>query len=174
MKLGWVLAVLLLTACVGCSLSNKGTTGQGPGQPTTPSARAADSGYEVTVTKSGAVLASYNQVGARGKGALYDGQSIQLILASPDNKHVLMIDIQGAKTGVYPTPADTGAAKAGEARLHFTTEEPPILIPVKGETKLTEFNEEYCSGSFTATGTDINGAKFSIEGSFSKIQVMKA
>ena len=173
MKMRWMILLMLLLAATGCSSSNK--TGQVSGQSQAPAATtASDAGFEVKVTKNGAELASYNQKGFRGKGALLDGESIQLILSSPDNKHVLMIDVQGTKAGVYPSPTQSEAAKPGEARLNFMTVEPPTLIPDKGQTKLTELTDEYCSGTFTATGTDINGAKFSIEGSFSKLQVMKA
>lgn len=118
-------------------------------------------------------MASYKQVGARGVGAIFDGKLLQMYLASPDNKHVLTVDIKGTKAGVYPLTTQYEPAKPGEARLNFMTEVPPVLIPGSGEVKLVEFSEMSCSGSFTGTGTDIKGAKFSIEGSFSNVVVKK-
>jgi hypothetical protein len=162
----------LFTACGGAAPADGGTN-RVSNQSSTQAVKTDDSGWEVKVTKNGADLASYKQVGARGVGAIFDGKLLQMYLASPDNKHVLTIDIEGSKTGVYPLPTQYEAAKPGEARLNFMTEAPPALIPGKGEVKLDEFSETSCSGSFTGTGTDINGAKFTIEGSFSKLVVKK-
>jgi hypothetical protein len=162
----------LFTSCGGTAPADGGKN-QVSNRSSTLAVETEDSGWEVKVTKNGAELASYKQVGARGVGAIFDGKLIQMYLASPDNKHVLMIDIQGSKTGFYPLPTQYEAAKAGEARLNFMTEGPPALIPAKGEVKLDEFSETSCSGSFTGTGTDIKGAKFTIEGSFSNLVVKK-
>lgn len=162
----------LLTSCGGSAPADGGKN-QVSDRSSTQPVKTDDSGWEVRVTKNGAELASYKQVGARGVGAIFDGKLIQMYLASPDNKHVLTVDIQGSKAGFYPLPTQYESAKAGEARLNFMTEGPPALIPAKGEVKLDEFNETSCSGSFTGTGTDIKGAKFTIEGSFSKLVVKK-
>jgi len=132
-----------------------------------------DSGYEVKVTKNGAELAAYKRVGARGGSATFAGSLIQIILASPDNQHVLTIDIRAAQAGTYPLAPQYEAPKAGQSRLDFLTVVPPALIPAVGEVKLSEFTEQFCSGSFTGTGTDIKGATFSIDGSFSKLVVTK-
>ena len=161
-----MLVTLLFTAC-GVSVPD---SGGGKNQVSDPSSTQAvktdSSGWEVKVTKNGAELASYKQVGARGVGAIFDGKLIQMYLASPDNRHVLTLDIQGAKAGVYPLATQYEPAKPGEARLNFMTEAPPALIPAKGEVKLDEFSETSCSGSFTGTGADIKGAKFTIDGTF--------
>ncbi len=167
-----LVVTFLFTSCGGSAPGN-GVTNQVSERSSTQSVKTEDSGWEVKVTKNGAELASYKQVGARGVGAIFDGKLIQMYLASPDNKHVLTIDIQGSKAGVYPLSTQYEAAKAGEARLNFMTEAPPAIIPAKGEVKLDQFNETSCSGSFTGTGTDIKGARFSIEGSFSKLVVKK-
>jgi hypothetical protein len=164
---------LLHASCSGVSQGGSVVTNQVLERSPTNAVKTDDAFYEVKVTKNGAELASYKQVGARGVGAIFDGKLIEMYLASPDNKHVLTIDIEGSKTGVYPLPAQYETAKAGEARLNFMTEAPPALIPGKGEVKLNEFSETSCSGSFAGTGTDIKGAKFSIEGSFSKLVVKK-
>jgi len=169
-----LLVALLHAACGSVSQGGGVVTNQVSERSPTQALKTDDSLYEVKVTKNGDVLATYNQKSSRGVGALFDGKLIQMYLASPDNKHVLMIDIQGSKAGVYPLPTQYEAAKAGEARLNFMTEAPPALIPDKGEVKLDEFSETSCSGSFTGTSTDIKGAKFSIEGRFSKLAVKKA
>jgi len=78
------------------------------------------------------------------------------------------------KSVVYPLATQYETAKPGEARLNFMTEGPPALIPAKGEVgevNLDEFSETSCSGSFNGTGTDIKGARFEIEGRFSKLVV---
>src|SRR5712692_7887369 len=168
-----LLVSLLHASCSGVSQGGGVVTNQVSDGSSTRAVKSEDSGWEVKVTKNGAELASYKQVGARGVGAIFDGKLIQMYLASPDNKHVLTIDIQGSKAGVYPLPTQYETAKAGEARLNFMTEAPPALIPGKGEVKLNEFSETSCSGSFAGTGTDIKGANFSIEGSFSKLVVKK-
>ncbi len=167
-----LVVTFLFTACGGSVPADRGTSPVSD-RPSTQAVKTEDSHWEVKVTKNGAVLASYMQAGARGVGAIFDGKLIQMYLASPDNKHVLSIDIQGSKAGVYPLPTQYETAKAGEARLNFMTEAPPALIPGKGEVKLNEFSETSCSGSFAGTGTDIKGAKFSIEGSFSKLAVKR-
>ena len=168
-----ILFMALLLAGCGGSAPADGGTNQGSDRLSTQAVKADDSRWEVNVTRNGAVVASYKQVGARGVGAIFDGKLIQMYLASPDNKNVLTVDIQGARAGVYPLATQYEAAKLGEARLNFMTEAPPALIPAKGEVKLDEFSETSCSGSFTGTGTDIKGAKFSIEGSFSKLVAKK-
>lgn len=163
---------ILLTACGGGVAPGNGVTNQSD-RSSTQAVKTDSSGWQVKVTKNGAELASYKQVGARGVGAIVDGKLIQMYLASPDNRHVLTIDIQGSKAGVYPIATQYEPAKPNEARLDFMTEAPPALIPAKGEVRLDEFSETSCSGTFNSTGTDINGAKFSIEGSFSNLVVKK-
>jgi hypothetical protein len=162
----------LLTACGGASTGNDMTT-QGLDPSSTQPVKSDGSGWEVKVTRNGAGLASYKQVGARGVGAIFDGKLVQMYLASPDNRHVLNVDIQASKTGVYPLATQYEPAKTGEARLNFMTEMPPALIPAKGEVKLDEFSETSCSGSFIGTGTDIKGAKFTISGNFSKLAIKR-
>lgn len=165
-----LLLTFLCTACGG-AVSSLSVTKQAAASVQT--AKTAASNFEVKVMKNGTELASYQQIGARGASALFDGKAVLLLLASPDNKHVLTIDLQGAKAGDYPLAMQYEPAKPGEARLNFMTEGPPALIPATGVVKLDEFNENYCSGSFTSTGTDIKGAPFSIEGKFSKLVVKK-
>lgn len=172
LKLIFLFVTFLLTACGSSAPGNSGTNPFSDRSST--QAVKEDSRWEVKVTKNGVELASYKQVGARGVGAIFDGKLIQMYLASPDNKHVLTVDIQGSKAGVYPLATQYEPAKLGEARLNFMTEAPPALIPAKGEVKLDEFSETSCSGSFTGTGTDIKGAKFTIDGTFSKLAVGKA
>ncbi len=167
-----IVMVLFVTACGG-SVPGAGVTTQVPEQSPAQAVQSDASGYDVNVTKNGTELAAYQQVGARGGGATFDGNLIQIILASPDNQHVLTIDIQAAQAGTYPLAPQYEAAKPGQSRLNFLTEAPPALIPAVGEVKLSEFTEQFCSGSFTGTGTDIEGATFSIEGSFSKLVVTK-
>lgn len=168
-----LLFVTLLSIACGGSLPGSGGANQVSERSSTQAAKTEDAAYEVKVTKNGAALASYNDKGPRGV-AMFDGKMLLMYLASRDNKHVLTVEIHGSKTGVYPLAKQYDPAKSGEARLNFMTEGPPALIPAKGELKLDEFGETSCSGSFTSTGTDIKGAKFSIEGSFSKLVVKKA
>lgn len=183
-----ILVVFALVACGGTpqtavqstDMPVAGVATDAPQPPITPEAAVPTvgeavqpdaSGYEVNVTKNGTELAAYKQVGARSASASFDGDLVQIILASPDNQHVLTIDIQAAQAGTYPLAPQYDAPKAGQARLNFLTAAPPALIPAVGEVTLSEFTEQFCSGSFTGTGTDIKGDTFSIEGNFSKLVV---
>jgi len=48
-----------------------------------------------------------------------------------------------------------------------------MLKPDTGELKLNEMSETYCSGSFTGTGTDWTDNKYSYEGRFSRVRVIR-
>lgn len=86
-----VFVILLFSGC-GAVAPGKGVNYQGSNQSSTQAVANGESGWKVKVTRNGAELASYEQVGARGVGAIFDGTLIQMYLASPDNKHVLTVD----------------------------------------------------------------------------------
>jgi hypothetical protein len=158
--------LLLMTACGGSS-SGGTRVEQAPAQAGNTEERS----FEVKVLKNGAEFVSYSNVGERSGCALFEGSSILLELQSPDNKHLLMVEIRGGEAGTYPLPVQYESAKSGEAALTFTPEVMPILIPAEGEVRLDEFTDQSCSGSFSGGGTDIEGDTFSIEGRFSKMIV---
>jgi len=78
-----ILFMALLLAGCGGSAPADGGTNQGSDRLSTQAVKADDSRWEVNVTRNGAVVASYKQVGARGVGAIFDGKLIQMYLASP-------------------------------------------------------------------------------------------
>ncbi len=168
-----ILVMLLLTACGGSPSSETGSA-QAPAANQAPAqgANTEERYFEVKVLKNGAEFVSYNNVSERDGCALFEGTMIMIQLQSPDNKHLLSLDIRGAEAGSYPVPVQYESAKPGEAALTFTPEVLPILIPAQGEVKLDTFTADSCSGSFSGSGTDIKGDTFSIEGRFSNLIVM--
>ena len=82
-------------------------------------------------------------------------------------KDVLNVDIGGAKVGVDRV-SNNGVP--GNARLEYLSD-PDDLVYSQGELKLTDFNDKLCSGTFTATGSNVQGAKFSVEGSFTRMPI---
>lgn len=165
--------VLVLIAAL--SLAVCGQTTSTPRTNSTSSAKqteaAQDAGYQVRATLNGAELASYNYSGSKNV-ALNDGEALTLFLYSNDNKNVLTLVIQGTKVGNYALPGNDGTPKPGEARLELMHDDkPPVRIATSGEVRLETLTDNRCSGSFKGTGTDINGGKFSIEGSFTNMGV---
>jgi hypothetical protein len=166
MKLAVLLISALLLATCGETPSNPETTSVEPNSSSTKTEAREDARFEVKVMLNGTELASYKQSGPRIV-VLNDGESLTMFLSSPDNKNVLTLVIQGTKAGNYPLPFHDGAPKPGEARLELMHDDkPPVRIATDGEVRLETLTKNLCSGSFKGTGTDINGGKFSIEGSF--------
>lgn len=159
MKLFLVLiSALLLAVCDQTSSSSKTES-------------LAESGFEVKVTLNGAEFAAYSVSGNRTL-AMNDTGVLTLFLSSNDNKNVLTLEIQGTNTGTYPFPSNDAAPKQGQARMELMHDEkPPVRIATEGAVKLEKFGDNQCSGSFRGTGTDYEGGKFTIEGSFTNLGV---
>ncbi len=169
MKLAVVLIAALLVAV--CDQPGSNTTGVGPASSSANAETQAESGFAVKVTLNGAEFASYRISGPRTL-VLNDGGVLTMFLSSNDNKNILTLHIQGTSTGTYPLPAHDGAPKQGEARMELMHDDkPPVRIPTEGEVRLEKFDNNQCSGSFKGTGTDYQGGKFVIEGSFSNLGV---
>ena len=171
MKFAIVLIYALWLAACGQTTSSSTTARNDSTSSSSQTAAREDAGYEVRAMLNGAELASYKYSGSK-KVALNDGEALTLFLSSNDNKNIMTLVIQGTKTGTYPLPGNDGAPKPGEARFELMHDEtPPVRIATNGEVRLETLTDNRCSGSFKGTGTDINGGKFSIEGSFSNMGV---
>ncbi len=174
MKLAVVLISTLLLAVCDQTTSKPKDTGVDAKSSSSNTENTEEPGFNVKVMLDGAELAAYRVSGARTL-ALNDEGVLTLFLSSNDNKNVLTLEIQGTKTGTYPIPSHDGAPKQGEAKMQLLHDDkPPVRIPTAGEVKLDKFGNNLCSGSFKGTGTDIEGGKFSIEGSFSNLGVKTA
>ena len=164
-----LISALLLNTC-GQETSNPTTPGNDATSSSKQTEARGDAGYEVRAMLNDAELASYKYSGSKAV-ALNDGESLTMFLYSNDNKNVLTVTIQGTKAGNYPLRGFE-APKPGEARLELMHDDkPPVRIATNGEVRLDKLANDLCSGSFKGTGTDINGGKFSIEGSFTNMGV---
>lgn len=161
MKLFLVLFSALLLAVCDQTPSSSSSKTETRGEP----------GFEVKVMLDGAEFAAYRVSGNRTL-AMNDSGVLTLFLSSNDNKNILTINIQGTNPGNYPLPSNYDAPKQGQARMELMHDEtPPVRIATEGEVKLEKFGNNQCSGSFKGTGTDYQGGKFSIEGSFTNLGV---
>ena len=128
------------------------------------------SGIEVKVTRNGETLAAYQSPSDfSGVGAQLVKDHLSIEITSPDNKWVLTIDVPGAKAGVFPL---SGAKEAGKATIILLGDDLFVRASA-GELKLNEASESFCSGTFTGTGTDTMGNKYSYEGKFSRVKVIR-
>jgi len=167
-KLLILIATLFFAACgaapdkVPSSESNKQTRGETPtGQP---------SGIDVKVTKNGAKLAAFQSASDNtGVGAQLVRDHLSVEIMSPDQKWVLSVEVPDAKAGVYRL---TTKKEDGKAMILLMGDD-RMLKPSTGELKLTEVSETHCSGSFMGLGTDPTGYKYSYEGKFSRVKVIR-
>jgi hypothetical protein len=128
------------------------------------------SGIDVKVTKNGTTHAAFQSISdISGVGAQLVQDHLSVEIMSRDNKWVLMIEVPEAKEGTYRL-ADK--KETGNAMIILTGDD-RMLKPNTGELKLNEMSETYCSGSFTGTGTDWTGNKYSYEGRFSRVKVIR-
>ena len=88
---------------------------------------------------------------------------------SPDNKWVFSVEVPGAKAGAYGLTSEN---KAGKAMIRLMGDDVMVRADT-GQLKLTEVSDTYCSGSFNGTSTDLTGNKYSYEGNFSRVRVVK-
>ncbi len=128
------------------------------------------SGIDVKVTRNGEALAAFKSPSDfSGVGAQLVKDHLSIEIMSPDNKWVLTIDVPGAKAGVFPL---SGAKEAGKATIILLGDDLFVRVSA-GELKLNEASESFCSGTFTGTGTDTMGNKYSYEGKFSRVKVIR-
>ena len=169
-KMLLLLAVLLLTACgaapdqVPSSDSSKQTRGEtASGQP---------SGVDVKVTRNNKTLTAFRSAGDNtGINALLAGDELSIEITSPDQKWSLTITVPRAKEGAYRLAPirENGKAMIGLAG----GDDMMMVVANAGELKLDELSESYCSGSFTGTGRDSTGNKYTYEGKFSKVRARR-
>lgn len=127
------------------------------------------SGIDVKVTRNGEPLAAFKSPSDFYGGAQLVKDHLSIEIRSPDNKWVLTIDVPGAKAGVFPL---SGAKEAGKATIILLGDDLFVRASA-GELKLNEASESFCSGTFTGTGTDTMGNKYSYEGKFSRVKVIR-
>lgn len=164
-----ILITLFLIACGNASIKQTATT-QNTNQVVAANANG-EGKFEVKAIRNGAEIANYKAVSARPI-ALVDDNYLMLMLSSPDNKHHLTIEMPMAKPGTYPFVDQNGGPKVGQARMGLQTESAPLVLnAMQGALKLDAINEKNCSGTFKGTGTDLQGATFTIEGSFTNMPV---
>ncbi len=163
-------ASLFLTACGGASSGDNSSASRAGVKSVTPSAiETAASSAQVQIKHDGKVLASYPS--ALPDAALdKENQTLGLSLSGSDSKQMLMIAIEGTKTGVYQVSGD---GKSKVSVMFMTDVLPtPSLAFDKGELNITELSDKYCSGTFTATGTAGSKTGYSVEATFSKLPVV--
>jgi len=120
--------------------------------------------YEVSLTKDGAVLATYKSGG--GTARQQTGHLI-LELNSPDELYTVAIDVQATTPGTYPVAVE---AKAGSAVV--VAAGPSMMrgpMASAGELKIDQLTDTICSGTFKAT----QGTHYLFEGKFTKIPVSR-
>lgn len=166
---------LLLTACAGSSGDLAGGTvgaevnGKTSASEGTKIEASKEASNEVKILKNGTSLVSYS---ARSPAAALVEEELMIGLDSPDGKVNFIVYVGGASPGAYPLGVEQGA---GKAWIHLMSDAlpRPSFDTEKGELKLTELSDKYCSGTLTASRTESNGDRYKIEASFSKIPVRK-
>lgn len=155
-----ILAAALFLA--GC-----GVIAGGGESPPSGAAAAGAPTAEVKVIKNTEVVASYRNDGARA--AVFEGE-LMVGLDSPDLQHTLIVYVGASQTGAYPIGEGEGP---GKAWIQFMSEAlpTPAFAAEKGEVKVTELSGGTCSGSLTATRTEANGDRYTVEAAFSKVPV---
>ncbi len=163
-------ATLFLTACGGGSSGDTSSTNEAREKSSAPSAiETVASRADVKIMHDDRVLASYL---AAGPDAALDkeNQTLGLSLNGSDTKQMLMIAVEGAKSGVYQV---TGDGKSKVSVMFMTDVLPtPSLAFDKGELNITELSDKHCSGTFTATGTAGNKKGYAVKAVFSKLPVV--
>lgn len=129
-------------------------------------------GIDVKVTRNGKPLAAFQSASNNtGVGAQLVRDHLSVEIMSPDQIWVVSVEVPDAKAGVYRL-ADMG--QKGKAMVRLTGGEDAMMVRADtGELKLSEVSETYCSGSFSGNGTDAVGKKYTYEGKFSKVKVIR-
>ncbi len=165
-----LVAILFFVACGSATdqSSSTGSAKQTRGEATTGQ----PSGIDVKVTRNGATLAAFQSTSdIAGVGAQLEKNHLSVEIMSPDQLWVVSIEVPDAKAGVYRL-ADMG--QKGKAMVRLTGGEDAMMVRAdSGELKLSEVSETYCSGSFSGKGTDAVGKKYTYEGKFSRVQVIR-
>ncbi|MCA1625444.1 MAG: hypothetical protein LC768_09730 [Acidobacteria bacterium] len=165
-----LIATLFLAVCGGAPADQTTPSSEPVKQARGETATGQSSGIDVKVTRNGEPLAAFQSPSDfSGVGAQLVKDHLSIEITSPDNKWVLTIDVPGAKAGVFPL---SGAKEAGKSTIILLGDDLFVRASA-GELKLNEVSESFCSGTFTGTGTDTMGNKYSYEGKFSRVKVIR-
>jgi hypothetical protein len=156
-----VVMVILLITGVGCSKKNspdpQSSTGQGSAT--------------IKLTQNGQVVTEFKTTQTSGLG----GDTYTLIINSPDEKHVLTLDILGQSSGTYPFDRNPLTLTTGKANFYYQSYALPevyagtvgVLEPTTGQVVVSTATKTRCSGTFTSTGKNvIDGKTYTLEGTF--------
>ncbi len=125
------------------------------------------------LTQNGQVITEVKDAIVSGVG----GGGYEITIASPDNKHNIVLSIQGKATGKYPFINSSGTETLTSGKANFLYQSPDlppvyegtdgVLIPGTGELTLTTATSTRCAGTFTGSGKNVqDGKTYSVEGSF--------
>ncbi len=165
-----MLILIVTLFFVACGVGTDRETSKSVKQVQEAAAGDRSSGVDVKVTKNGTTYAAYQSVSdVSGVGAQLEQDHLSIELMSLDNKWDLTIEVPEAKEGTFRLADEK---ETGDAIILLTGDD-RFLKPDTGELKLDQMSETYCSGSFTGTGTDWTGNKYSYEGKFSRVKVIR-
>ncbi|GAB3806180.1 hypothetical protein GCM10028819_41030 [Spirosoma humi] len=149
-----------LTILVSCSKKNDDPQGSGsPGSGT------------IKLSQNGQVITQFETTNTVGVG----GNGYEVVITSPDNKHSLVLSLQGNTAGTYPFITGSQPLTSGKANFMYQSDAlPPIyagtdglLRPSAGEAVVKTITQTRCSGTFSATGkNEQDGKIYTLEGTF--------
>lgn len=125
----------------------------------------------IKLTQNGQVVTEFKTTKASGFG----GDSYSVIIASPDEKHSLLLNIEGQSPGTYPFISGSQILTKGQANFMFQSFALPevyagtvgLLVPATGQAVLSAVTKTRCTGSFSSTGKNAkDGKTYTLEGTF--------
>lgn len=162
----YIPALLILLMACGSGTSERAAGDAAVVSRAPQTAGTASQSSQITVTRNGEVVASYEAPGAAG---LLDEGHLTIEMNSPDGRHSLVIEVEDAGAGSFPV---TDRTEAGKAVLLFMSDSlPSTLSPKAGTLQLDELTSDRCSGSFTGSLDNGQGDRFQVEGRFQSIPV---
>ncbi len=156
-----IITLLLLTVGIGCSKKSDPDPQSGTGE----------GSATIKLTQNGQVITEFKTTKASGFG----GDSYSVIIDSPDEKHNLLLNIEGQSPGTYPFISGSQLLSKGQANFMFQSYALPevyagtvgLLVPVTGEAVLSMVSKTRCKGTFTSTGKNAkDGKTYTLEGTF--------
>jgi len=131
----------------------------------------AEGSANVKLTQNGQVVTEFNatQIVAIGGGGY------AVTIASPDQKHNLVLTIKGESAGTYPFITPSQVLSVSKANFLYQSYALPaasagtvgILLPTTGEVVLKTASKTRCSGMFTGTGkNNKDGKTYTLSGTF--------
>ncbi|GAB3785776.1 hypothetical protein GCM10028818_47990 [Spirosoma horti] len=156
----FVYFVIGLILLAGCSQKNDNPQSSGsPGSGT------------IKVSQNGQVVTQFETTNAVGTG----GTGYEVVITSPDNKHSLVLSLQGNTAGTYPFISGSQLLTTGKANFMYQSNALPsvyagtdgLLIPSTGEAVVKTITQTRCSGTFSATSkNEQDGKIYTLEGTF--------